>query len=127
MNRYKKSVALVFMLFAPSGYAWEFRDNPDRFPSVGLTLATTSLVGTKDEIDQPNPALSRDQGGPISSVYHSFGADVRLPVADQMTVTVFGSQLASSSSFNRVGNIYRESAKMEGYQYGASVRIYIGK
>lgn len=107
--------------------AWEFSRNPDRFPSVGIHIASSKLDGHRDEIDTPNLNLVRVNGGDIDADIKMIGVDFRLPVNNSVTVTLCADSVVNKSVFNRVGNVYRESEKTTGMQYGFNARLYFNK
>lgn len=124
-----KYLILSLSLFSVTtiSYGWEFESNPDRFPSVGINVNTTQLVGDRAEIDQPSPILTRNQGGPIKSTYDSIGVDLRLPVSNHLTFTFYGDSIRSDDSFKRKGDQYKETNTVSGARYGFSVRMYFNK
>lgn len=107
--------------------AWEFSRNPDRFPSLGFNLNNSHLSGTRGEVDQPTTILTRNQGGTDIIDTYAVGADLRLPVSDQWTVTLLADSYSLDSSFHRNGDAYRESQKLDGYRYGINLRLYFSK
>ena len=123
----KLIVALMFLSVSGSARAWEFARNPDRFPSVGLNVSNENISGRRNEIDQPSPILTRNQGGPISTSYYSYGADIRLPASDQITFTLFADSINTDTTFTRVDNVYKQRDKLDGYRYGLGVRLYFSK
>lgn len=123
----KTLIASILLLSASVVSAREFALNPDRFPSLGFNVSNTSLSGHRDEVDMPNPALTRDLGGKLTSNYDAIGADIRLPVSDGVTLTFFGDAVNSDTTFTRSGNIYRQADKLSGYRYGLSMRVYFNK
>jgi hypothetical protein len=119
---------------ARSAGAWEFARNPDRFPSVGFSVTNSYLSGRRYEDDLPGGAPDRVQSGKQELSGYGMGLDARLPLSDQITVGVFAEQQSLDMRFGRdsgpfsTGRVYyRETAKMEGYKYGVTARLYFSK
>ena len=118
----------VSLVLAQQAKAWEFARNPDRFPSIGLNISAADLNGKRDEVSQPaNPILAMNAGGDVDYQSNTVGADVRLPVNDGMTLTLSADHFDNRSTFERKGNLYRESESLRGVRYGLGVRIYFNK
>lgn len=124
----KKILFISLFLLPLRAHAWEFPRNPDRFPSVGFNVANTNLTGTRSEISQPNnPALTLAYNGSLKRSDYSIGGDLRLPVSDQLTFTLFADSVNSDTTFNRAQNVYKETDKIDGYRYGLNIRLYFSK
>ena len=127
-----KTVALLALMVLPAR-AWEFRQNPDRFPSVGLTVLNTKLDARRDGIDVNNMGeqilLNKDRGNGDES---EIGADVRLPVTESVTFTFLYSHVNQTYDLTRPAyftgqTIYREHGDWSGNRYGFNVRLYLNK
>lgn len=116
---------IVVLLAASSAQAWEFRDNPDRFPSVGVNVAASSLKGDKREVDGPGGSLERARTGSASLCSHWVGLDVRLPINSVMTLNFYGDSINTEDNFTRDFNVYHETTGLNGYHYGAGIRFYM--
>lgn len=117
--------AVVF--FGVSAMAWEFPRNPDRFPSIGFNAIDMELEGDRIDIDQPTLATTRTQSGPLTQSLYMIGADVRLPLNDQITLTLAADSVSGDSSFSRGGNTFKEDSRVKGHRLGVGLRLYFSK
>lgn len=123
-----KTLTFVLLLSTASiCSAWEFPRNPDRFPSFGFNVTNTELDGSRFQISSPTTALTRNDKGSLSTFVHALGGDIRLPVSNQLTVTLSGDYIESESDFIRDSRVYSETDKIDGYRYGLSFRLYLSK
>lgn len=123
-------VFLGSLLFAGRAHAWEFTRNPDRFMSVGVNVSKLDVGGKRFEVDQPSDPLTRVNSGPENRNESVYGADLRLPVSDSVTVGLFYDYIDGSNTFDREASgksIFRQSLDYTGNHYGMSVRFYLNK
>lgn len=123
----KKLIAVALLFGASSAHAWEFARNPDRFPSAAFNVSNSNLDGTRAEIDQPGGAPSRIQSGLDHSVFYSIGGDVRLPLQESLTLSVYYDFLSQDDRFIRENNVYKQTDSSNGYRCGFSLRVYFNK
>lgn len=121
----KKLIAL-FMVAVVIGVvkcnAWEYPQNPDRFPSIGLNLSGEN--GTGDVKYPSMPALgSQDLSGTSSA----FILDTRLPLSNSFTLNL--ALGGTSSELKGDANATFESSKqtMSGGIFNIGVRYYFNK
>ena len=80
--------ALVLLLSAATAHAWEYPQNPDRFPSVGFGV-------------QGNAGTGQSSSGPFSQDFHVTGVspqiDTRLPLSNSFTLTLNAGYAASTT------------------------------
>jgi hypothetical protein len=93
--------AVVLLTLTSAAFAWDTRENPDRLPSIGWGLHGGRLAGIVDD----------------DARYTEFGADVRVPVNNYLTLTVDFAQTTVSNAPNGVST--------EANRYGAGVRVYL--
>jgi hypothetical protein len=115
----KQILLSLFILFSisSSAHSTEYKENPDRFPSIGLNLGYGSDTGT---LSATNGFTSEDQ-----SLYEDFRAlniDGRLPISQNLT---FNASLAYSVS-RAHGDFISIPINLGGFDqkisgYGASV------
>lgn len=117
-------VGLLFLGVLTSAHGWEFQGNPDRFPSLGLMVYSGHLSGDRDEVDLPGQFNSRANGGETTLKSKDWVLDLRLPVHDALTVNLSVDSSQSVYDFTRVGNIYTQHEKLDGYRIGAGIRYY---
>lgn len=124
----KKLILVLGLLLLPTiSHSWEFNRNPDRFPSLGFNASTSKLEGHRIEDSHPAHPLTRIDGGPESLNLSAVGADVRLPLSQDLTFSLAYDHLESSSKFRREPDIFKESTELSGYNVKASVRLYFNK
>lgn len=79
----KKIAAVVVMvvMYTSGLFAWEFSQNPDRFPSVGVTLYGE---GSDGEASYPSaPAIGNQD---VEYSEGRFSVDTRLPVSNSLSL-----------------------------------------
>lgn len=86
-------VGLSLLLTAP---AWcrEFKDNPDRVPSVGLNYSGTYLSGTGTFA--PVPGFSFNPENDLKDNTNEGVVDFRIPVSNNLTLNVGGGYVKRS-------------------------------
>lgn len=120
--------AVVLFLAVPAvSHAWEFSRNPDRFPSLAFNVSNASLPGHRDEVDNPTGASSRIQSGATKSELLTIGGDVRLPLQESLTLSVYYDFVSTDDTFTRQNNVYKQTDKADGYRAGFSLRLYFNK
>lgn len=120
--------AIALLLAVPSASrAWECKRNPDRFPSFAFNVGNASLSGQRTELDQPSASLARAQIGKTESTLYSLGGDMRLPMNDSLTLSMYYDFLSQDDQFVRQNDVYQQKDKTDGYRYGFSLRIYFNK
>lgn len=101
------SIALLVTIMTRQSFAWEFRSNPDRYPSFGLEASEGKLAGIQK--DTPSGAPHTD-GGFIDGKL-----DIRLPISDYITVNAFGESTGINNNLQF----------SEGNRIGIGVRVYV--
>jgi len=96
---------LVSTLAGVAG-AWSTKENPDRYPSVGLDVSSGKLAGILKET--PAGAAHTD-GGFVKGLL-----DARVPISNVVTLHAFGSSTG-------VNNNLQFS---EGHEVGLGMRVY---
>ncbi len=120
-------VATFVLTAATQGFAWEQPRNPDRFPSFGVAYGSSRTTGTRDEIDSPNPLLTRDNIGDVHSQDYTIGTDFRFPFSDNGTLQLGYDFLGNHNYFTRADGVYREDEKSTGYRFSVGVRVYLNQ
>lgn len=120
----KITMFLAALSIAAGAHAWEFANNPDRFPSVGANVQQSNLSGQRSEVDLPSMNANRAQGGQETSSLRSVGIDTRLPLNDSLTLSVNYNHLEADSDYLRDPSAFRESKTLTGYSYGFTLRLY---
>lgn len=135
MKKVGAAVVVTMLLFGQA-QAWEFKNNPDRFPSIGIHVMNGSVKGDRFETDLPDrPTMSRTQSGPESEMTYTVGADVKVPINQGMTLGFFYNhheinrtyERNHSQFFNNGEVLLRETSNLNGYQYGFDFRLYMNK
>jgi len=87
MNIRKLSGRLAILAFVALGssqaWGWEYPNNPDRFPSVGLSLSGQSVSG---EVSYPSAPGAGVQNAELSTGL--FILDTRLPLSNSFTLNL---------------------------------------
>lgn len=114
----KVSIFLLLLSFPTLSHAWEFSKNPDRFPSLGFNVSSSRMTGS-------STYRTIEDKGPIDQ--ESFGADVRLPVGDGVTLNFSYDQISYAAVLER--NHYGLSTvdNYHGSRYGLGLRVYFNK
>ncbi len=100
MKRLLVALSLV-AVFVSTARAWDTSKNPDVMPSIGWGLHGGRLAGIVDD----------------NAKYTEFGADVRVPVTNYLSLTVDFAQTTVSNAPMGVST--------EANRVGASVRVYL--
>lgn len=91
----KKSLVVLSLLLASSAaWSWEFKNNPDRVPSVGLNYSGTWLSGTGTF--DPVPGFVFRTEDDLKDRTNQGVADLRLPVSNNLTLSVGGGYVKRS-------------------------------
>lgn len=100
--------------------AAEFKDNPDRFPSIGVFYQGGSESG-----DVTFKASGLQASQDIKSSGDSITFDLRLPVSD--TITLFGGISSTRSEFSgtETSVLNGQEGQSDGMSFGVGVRFYI--
>lgn len=93
---------LALLLLAPQVYAWEKRENPDRYPSLGVELAKGQEAGIRRD--------GTTNGGTVG-----FKADFRAPVTGSLTLHVSGESIGINNNLEYTS----------GYRLAVGMRVYI--
>lgn len=134
MKKLNKQSGLILFAFliASTVHAWEFINNPDRFPSVGLHVDNQKLKGNREETvvnsaGQDVPYRHSDE----TAYQWRGGADVRLPATQSLTFTVSYDRVETDDWFTRHntlgGDMYKEHKNLKGDNWGIGVRLYFNK
>jgi len=102
----KRMIIGVLLLLPLSVQAREYKENPDRYPSIGFEVAKGQVPGI------PKAGVNGEQtnGGTVG-----FLGDFRLPVSDALT-------LHTSIQSDGINN---NLAFTEGYRLAVGLRVYI--
>ena len=129
----KQSVVVLFsVLIAGTVQAWEFPDNPDRFPSFGLHVDNEKLDGDRNEIvidnaGQRHPYRHSDE----TEFTWRGGADVRLPLHRSITMSFMYERVETEWFYSRKntlgGDLYEENRRLSGYSYQLGFRLYLNR
>ena len=126
-----KAASLAVLLALPAR-AWEFPDNPDRFPSIGLHVDNEKLDGDRTEIVINNigerlPYRNSDE----TEFTWRGGADVRLPLHRSITMSFMYERVETEWFFKRRntlgGDLYEENRRLSGYNYQLGFRLYLNR
>lgn len=123
----KTIILTAVLLMSSISHAWEFRKNPDRFPSLGFNLSTSRLDGKRDWTDLPGTFLSRTQSDRGFLDMNSMGLDIRFPISNGVTLTFSYDRLEYESLLTRDQNIITVNDSFSGDRFGFSTRIYFNK
>lgn len=115
------------ILIASVSHAWEFNRNPDRFPSFGFNTDFTNMDGHRIEDSHPSEPLQRIDKGPQSLESTRVGIDLRLPLAQAVTVELGYDHLESLTKYRREPNVFTEDTSLSGYNIHAGFRFYFNK
>lgn len=111
---------LVGIFMVASVSAGEYQGNPDRFPSVGI-----SLIGNAEDGD------STTFGGGASGTQNvevengAFVVDLRLPVSDHITFTGAIGTSSTSVDAQETPLLFGQKSETEGVSFSVGVRFYI--
>lgn len=119
-------VSVVFSM-ANISMAWEFQNNPDRVPSLGLHATTSRIDGSRAEIDSPGGSIDRIYKGQEIRRKDVFGGDLRLPVHDSLTLSLSYDAISINDEFVRSGNVFKQTSTLNGYEAGVGVRVYLDR
>lgn len=127
---------LIVILTSSISYAYEIAENPDRYPSIGLSVAHGNMNG--DHITTINPTDFNGlppqavNGGPSRSDDNSYGVDVRLPLSDWCTFGISYDHISVRQNFSRTVYptrpdipLFLDESKVTGSRLGFNVRLYI--
>lgn len=124
----KKLIIAVCLLGGTSAArAWEVKNNPDRFPSVGIHTGLEHLGG--DYSNTLNPATKAEIVQPQSeAVNTSFvGFDARFPMFSQVTVTFSYDKIRRDLEIVREGNTFQSHEGVSGDRFDMGMRFYFTK
>lgn len=118
--------ALAVALLAGQAGAWEVRDNPDRYISVGVHADVEHLSGTHSNVLDPGPneVVQMETAGSNLSVA---GFDVRLPLFKQVTFTVSYDKLTLDAGNVREGDTFEAYDHRHGNRVDFGMRLYLCK
>lgn len=121
-------IATILTVMAASPiHAWEMKNNPDRFPSIGLNYSQTSLDGTIEHYDRPSFGVNNYNPGKEDKQRSLVGADIRLPMTDQLTFTLGYSRSYEYSDMEYNTEDLQHSTALKGYKMDFGVRFYINR
>lgn len=83
MNRVIVVLSLLFV--ATTGWSWQFKDNPDRVPSLGLNFTGTYLSGTGTFAPVSGFVFNTEDD--LKDKTNATVADFRLPVSNNLTLS----------------------------------------
>jgi len=121
----KKLVAvlgLVTVVSVVNCGAWEYPQNPDRFPSIGLNLTGESMAG---EVKSPSfPALgSQDIEGTDSTLV----LDTRLPLSNSFTLNIALGGTRNETKYKQTPTQDSAEIKGDGGIFSIGCRYYFNK
>lgn len=118
----KKMLAVAVLLLASAAAvnAKEFPANPDRFPSVGITLAGAAESG---DVRTFGGGASATQSANAS--HGAFTLDLRLPMSDNVTLSGSISSLRSSFEAPETSMLFGQESETNGAGFSVGVRFYI--
>lgn len=113
-------------LLAGRAAAWEVKDNPDRFISVGIHSRVDHLIGNSSTVENPGPNETLHVAD-VGQVVNAAGLDVRIPLCPQITFTAGYDKLTSNRFDERTGNTYRTFDGIHGNRVELGMRFYFVK
>lgn len=101
---------IVLLMLALPARAYDTKDNPDRYLSVGLDVSSGHLAGIlKDTSKLPADSPQTDGG------FVKGALDVRVPISNAVTFHAFGSSTGINNNLQY----------SEGSEVGVGLRVYI--
>ena len=115
-------VALFVIGFSGLAFAGEFERNPDRFPSIGLTL---SLAGESGTATVKQTGFSANQN--ISSGSGSLVVDLRAPVSNSLTLFGAIGLTGSSLTADETNLLSGQDIRGGGFILSVGIRYYMNR
>lgn len=112
---FKKIIAVSLFLIPSVSLAWEQPKNPDRFPSLALTLDGTSSTG-----DYSSSNLRQDVENQTSELLF----DTRLPLSEYFTLSIGLGAIGTTFKGKENSNFFSSETKTNGGHFFISGRFY---
>lgn len=120
-------IGLISLGCLRTAHAWEVKDNPDRYISIGLNVSQEHLAGDNNNLLNPNTASETLQPQTESLNLGAVGYDVRVPMFKQFTFMFSYEKLTLDSELIRSGNTFQSHAGLRGDRFSMGVRFYLVK
>lgn len=108
--------------FTATSAAWEFPNNPDRFPSIGLNYSAVSEEG---DLTATTWGYSGTQD--ITGESSLLVIDTRLPLSNQFTLDFAIGGTASEQKYKENDEFAGQNVDSSGQYFRAGVRYYFSK
>lgn len=111
-----KKLMILSLILSPSlSFAWEHPQNPDRFPSLGLTLDGTSASG-----DYTTAGFKQDVDSETSEIL----LDTRLPLSNSFTLSIGLGATGTTFKGKENPNFFSSETKTNGGHFFITGRYY---
>ncbi len=122
MNKLMILMAAFILMTATNVFARGFINNPDRYPSIGLSLGASKLEGDITTKTSPTPVI---QSSDLEM--QDVTLDVRFPVSHQITLFGEFSFFNQESSTDRFGAFQGEDNELDGFGFRIGGRYYFSR
>lgn len=117
----KKLIMAGLLLVSGMAHADQYPENPDRRPSLGLNVITSSGDGTSTARDIFG--ATADQDVENSSVGYAF--DIKFPISNNVTLSAHITKFSAESEAETTPILFGGETKTDGYDLGFGVRFYL--
>lgn len=115
--------AILVSLLGGSAMAFDTSRNPDKVPSIGISYSTQDGTDNQEvPVTLPSGQVVNAIGKQFSHDLNEFGMDLRMPVSNQLTLTIFGAGVRNAGS---LGTASVGAYTIHETKIGAAARIYL--
>jgi len=118
-------VGLILMTRASCFAAgFSFINNPDRYPSLGLSFGMVDIDGVNDRVLNANTALPNTNSLSTSQKTQDVTIDLRLPVSHELTLFGAFSVISQALTSNDGNLVFSNDSTLDGFGFRVGARYY---
>ncbi|GEM_PF-6757731 len=128
----KKGITLMIamiLMAGTSGFAagFGFINNPDRYPSVGLSLGMTDIDGPNLRVFASNSPAPTTDAVNVTQKTQDLTIDLRLPVSHELTLHGAFSIVSQELTSNDGVAVFSNNGDLDGFGFRIGARYYFNR